>query len=67
MVVTKPPEMKTILGVLIASVLSVYTFGATCWYRPSSIFNFSISILTGAIFVYVIFLVIYIDFIKNIN
>ena len=36
------PDMKRIVSLLAAVVLSLYTFYSTCWYTASSFFNMAV-------------------------
>lgn len=50
--------MKKIFSMLIATVLSLYTFYSTCWYTPSEVFNLAIPAIFVALFVYFLFIVV---------
>ncbi len=53
-------NMKIIMSMLIATVLSLYTFYSTCWYIPSEIFSLAIPSVFVALFAY--FLFIYVSY-----
>jgi len=49
--------MKTIISMLVATILSLYTFCTSCWYAPSIIFDSVMPFVFVALFltVYVVY------------
>ncbi|MFA0823174.1 MAG: hypothetical protein ACC612_09840 [Methanomethylovorans sp.] len=48
--------MKKMISLLLACVLSLFTFYSTCWFSPNGYFNFIIPIVYVAIFAYILFM-----------
>ncbi len=46
--------MKTIISMLIATILSLYTFCTSCWYAPSRIFDSVMPFVFVALFAYLL-------------
>ncbi|MEA3281985.1 MAG: hypothetical protein U9Q68_05415 [Euryarchaeota archaeon] len=46
--------MKTIVSMLAATILALYTFCTSCWYAPSMIFDSVIPFAFVALFAYLL-------------
>lgn len=57
--------MKKMISLLLACVLSLFTFYSTCWFSPNSYFNFVIPIAYVAIFGYILFIYLLYRMVRN--
>ncbi|MCK4459809.1 MAG: hypothetical protein KAU52_08840 [Methanosarcinales archaeon] len=46
--------MKTIISMLAATILALYTFCSVCWYAPSEIFDSVMPFVFVALFAYLL-------------
>lgn len=46
--------MKTIISMLVATILALYTFCSVCWYAPSDIFDSVMPFVFVALFAYLL-------------
>lgn len=56
MVVCQGSVMKKMISLLVACVLSLFTFYSTCWFSPDGYFNFIIPVVYAAILGYILFI-----------
>ena len=46
--------MKTVISMLVATILSLYTFCTSCWYAPSVIFDSVMPFVFVVLFAYLL-------------
>ncbi|MBN2110639.1 MAG: hypothetical protein JW705_06085 [Methanosarcinaceae archaeon] len=46
--------MKSLVSLLAAAILSMYTFYSTCWYTPASFFDMAVPFVFVTLFGYIL-------------